>query len=107
MEKETKKRKFSFGLSDRMFFDQLPFLLFLTFLGVLYITNTYHVEDTVMEIEELKKGITEEKNYFVITKTEVSKKGQRNEISKRVDSLGLKEANEPPFVIKLTNKEKD
>jgi hypothetical protein len=99
--KQKRKRKLRFALSDRMFFEQLPFLLFLTLLGILYITNSYNVEEEVRDIEKLKKAIIEQKNEFVITKTKVSLEGQRSEIRDKVDTLGIMEASTPPFVIEL------
>lgn len=100
--KQKRRKKLRIALSDRKFFDQLPFLLFLTFLGVLYITNSYRVEEEVREIESIKKAIVEQKNEFVITKTRVSLQGQRSEIRDKVDTLGIKEAGTPPFVIEVT-----
>lgn len=92
-------------LLDKMFFENLPFILFLTFLGMLYITNSYNVEQNVREVEEVKKAIVKQKNIFVNTKTRVSIEGQRNEIIKRVDSLGIKESAEPPYIIQLNKKD--
>ena len=54
--KENKKKKTEW-LSDKIFFENLPFLLFLTFLGIAYITNSYNVEANVRELEEIKKAI--------------------------------------------------
>lgn len=96
---EKKKNKAWKGLSDQTFFNHLPFILFLTLLGVLYIANSYYVEGTVREMESIKKKINEQKNEFVITKTEVSLKGQRNEIIEKVKPLGLEESKIPPFQI--------
>lgn len=96
MAKNSKYRKW-LGLSDQTFFNHLPFILFLTGLGVLYITNSYYVEQTVRETKEIDQKIDEIKNEFVITKTEVSLKGQRNEVIKKVEPLGLEESKMPPF----------
>ncbi len=95
--KDRWKFKNWFGLSDKVFFKNLPFVCFLTFLGVLYITNSYYLEQTVREMEVVKNKINDQNNEFVITKTQVSIKGQRNEVVKKVFSLGLKESKNPPF----------
>lgn len=97
-------------MSDKAFFDNLPFILFLTVIGFLYITNSYYVEDTVREMEEIKNNIKDQNNEFVITKTQVSLKGQRNEIVGTVEQIGLKESEQPPFEIimkKEENKKED
>lgn len=99
MENQKQGKKSGLKMSDRMFFDQLPFVIFLTFLGVLYIANSYYVEGTVREMEQVKKRIIEEKNEFVIAKTRASLMGQRIEVLRLVDTLGLKEFTVPPYKI--------
>lgn len=101
--KEKKKISKWFGVNDKTFFDNLPFILFLTALGFLYITNSYYVEDTVREMEDVKNKIKDQNNIFVITKTQVSLKGQRNEVAEKVTELGLKESKTPPFEIKTSS----
>ncbi|MBK21513.1 MAG: hypothetical protein CMP63_04230 [Flavobacteriales bacterium] len=95
--KERLKIKKWFGLNDKFFFKNLPFILFLTFLGVLYITNSYYLEGTVRDMGSIKNKINDQNNEFVITKTQVSIKGQRNEVVNKVEKLGLKESEKPPF----------
>ncbi len=97
-----KDKKFSLKMSDTLFFDQMPFAFFLTFIGVLYIANSYYVEGTMREMEKIKKNIIEEKNEFVISKTRSSLLGQRIEILKIVDTLGIKEFSIPPYQLTVT-----
>jgi hypothetical protein len=97
------KKKISklLGVNDKLFFDQLPFILFLTGIGFLYITNSYYVEDTVREMESIKNKIKDQNNIFVITKTQMSLNGQRNEVEGKVTELGLKESENPPYQISV------
>jgi len=99
---KKKEKKFGMKVSDRFFFDQLPFVMFLTFIGVMYIANSYYVEGTVRDMERVKREIIEQKNEFVIAKTKSSLMGQRIEVLNKVDSLGLKEFAIPSY--KLTKK---
>lgn len=87
-----------------MFFKNLPFVVFLTLLGVLYITNSYYLEETVRDMEVIKNKINDQNNEFVITKTQVSIKGQRNEVVNKVLSLGLEESKNPPFQMQQRTK---
>lgn len=89
--------KMSLKVTDKFFFDQLPFVVFLTFIGVLYIANSYYVESTVREMENVKKDIIEAKNEFVIAKTKSSLMGQRIEVLKIVEESGLKEFAIPSY----------
>ena len=100
--KSSPDKKRRLKVTDKFFFDQLPFVIFLTFIGVLYIANSYYVEGTVREMEKVKKDIIEAKNEFVITKTESSLMGQRIEVLKLVEALGLQE-----FAIPAYKLEKD
>ena len=83
--KEKLKIKKWFGLNEKLFFKNLPFVLFLTGLGFLYITNSYYLEETVREMKVLENEINDQNNEFVITKTQVSLKGQRNEVVEKVE----------------------
>jgi len=94
---EQKSKKLKLKVTDKFFFDQLPFVVFLTFIGVLYIANSYYVEGTVREMEKVKKEIIEAKNEFVIAKTKSSLMGQRIEVLKLVEDLGLKEFAIPSY----------
>jgi len=94
---EQRSKKLKLKVTDKFFFDQLPFVVFLTFIGVLYIANSYYVENTVREMEEVKKDIIEAKNEFVIAKTKSSLMGQRIEVLKIVEELGLKESAIPSY----------
>jgi len=102
--KELLKIKKWFGLNDKVFFKNLPFIIFLTLLGFLYITNSYYLEETVRETESIKNKINDQNNEFVITKTQVSIKGQRNEVVNKVEKLGLKESKKPPFQLQESSK---
>tara|TARA_Y100001934_G_C12318657_1_gene758907 strand:+ start:248 stop:559 length:312 start_codon:yes stop_codon:yes gene_type:complete len=101
------KIKNMFGLNDKVFFKNLPFILFLSLLGFLYITNSYSFDETVREMDAIKNEINDQNNEFVITKTQVSIKGQRNEVVNKVEQLGLKESKKPPFQLKKENKKID
>ena len=95
--KEKLKIKKWFGLNEKLFFKNLPFVLLVTGLGFLYITNSYYLEETVRDMEGLKNQFNDQNNEFVITKTQVSLKGQRKEVVEKVERLGIKESEKPPF----------
>lgn len=55
-------------------------------------------------MESIKNEINDQNNEFVITKTHVSTKGQRNEVVNKVYPLGLEESKNPPFQMKQRTK---
>ena len=55
-------------------------------------------------MESIKNEINDQNNEFVITKTQVSIQGQRNEVVNKVEKLGLVESKKPPFQLQEYSK---
>ena len=87
---------------------QLPFVLFLTFLIILYIGNRYHAEKVIRETMILQTELKELRARSISTATELEFISRQSEVAKRVDdlSLGLKEAVNPPMKIIVESKRK-
>lgn len=81
----------------------LPFLLFLTFLGLLYIANIYYAEENIREIDALNRELKELRYEYVATHTKLMHISKQSELAKRLEALGLKESTVPPFKIKAEN----
>ena len=77
---------------------QLPFLLFLTFLGVIYIGNRFHAEYMVRQINELKIEVSNLRAEQITITSELMNISRPSEVAALVESrgLGLKESIEPP-----------
>ncbi|MFH1321499.1 MAG: FtsL-like putative cell division protein [Bacteroidota bacterium] len=82
---------------------QLPFLIFLTFLGICYIANNHYAEKTVREIDKLNKGLKELRSEYITTKFDLMYRNKQSEIAEDVKQMGLKESVVPPK--KITVKE--
>ena len=74
----------------------LPFILYLTFLAILYIGNTYYAEKTVREIENIKTGLKELRYEYIATKAELMFQSKQTEVAKNLEAIGLKESTTPP-----------
>ena len=87
---------------------QLPFVLFLTFLIILYIGNRYHSEKVIRETLILQTELKELRSRSISTASELEFISRQSEVAKRVDdqSLGLKEAVNPPLKIEVKRKRK-
>jgi len=81
---------------------QLPFVLFLTALGVIYIGNRFHAEKMVRQINELKIETDNLRSEQITTTSELMNISRPSEVSALVESkgLGLKESMEPPKKIR-------
>lgn len=84
---------------------QFPFVLFLAFLGVLYIANRYHAEGLVMDINSTQKEIKELKSKKIAIESELMYISKQSVVAAMVEEgeLGLVESMEPP--IKITVKD--
>ncbi len=78
----------------------LPFLLFLAFLGMLYIGNMHLAERNVRGIDKVGKEVKELVWDYKTAKADLAYKSTLTEIAKRVDTLGIKEPIEPPQRLK-------
>jgi hypothetical protein len=81
---------------------QLPFVLFLTLLGVIYIGNRFHAERMVRQISELKTEVGNLRAEQITTTSELMNISRPSEVASLVESrdLGLKESVVPPKKLK-------
>ncbi|WP_184544913.1 FtsL-like putative cell division protein [Mucilaginibacter sp. FT3.2] len=81
----------------------LPFVLFIAFLGMVYIGNMHLAEKTIRDIDDLTKEVKERGWDFKTTKADMAFKSTLIEVAKRADTLGVRQSVEPPK--KITVKE--
>ena len=75
---------------------QLPFLIFLTFIGLLYIFNSNYANRSIISISRTKKQIEEQRFEYINTKSKLMNTTRQTEIAKRLKTSGLKESKNPP-----------
>ena len=81
----------------------LPFVLFIAFLGMIYIANMHMAERSIRDISKISKEVKELSWDYKTTKADLAFKSTLTEVAKRVDTLGIKESLEPPQ--KIADKE--
>ena len=79
----------------------LPFLLFLAVIALVYIANSHLAEKKVRRINKLSREIKELKWEYLSVKSELMFRSKLSEVSKAVEPLGLKELNTPPQRIEV------
>jgi hypothetical protein len=81
---------------------QMPFFLFIAFLGLVYIGNRYHAEKTRTKIAKLKIELMELRSEALYTSSELMKMGRQTEVAREIKERGLslKESLVPPKKIK-------
>ena len=77
---------------------QLPFVLFLTMLIIIYIGNRYHAEKLIRESLRLQTELKELRARAISTASELEFISKQTEVLKLIEhhKLGLKEATAPP-----------
>ena len=112
--KEEKKRSNPFMdvvtgrvLSQDAVIRHLPYILFLVFLGIVYIANGYLAESSVRKINRLEKEIEELRSEQISIKSELSNTIIESELKEILSErqMGLVESFEPPKKITLEESE--
>lgn len=83
---------------------QLPFLLFLMFLGILYIANVYYAEANNRDISNIKKEVKELRFEHISTKSNLMQLSKQSELVKLLKDQGIKESTTPPYKIVVKKK---
>ncbi len=79
-----------------MITDNLPFILFLAVVALVYIANNHLAEKKIIRINRLSREIKELKWEYLSVKSELMFRSKLSEVSKAVEPLGLKELSTPP-----------
>ena len=89
-----------------MVINNTPFLIYITFLMVLYVAYGYHVDGVVLEIS--KKSKTGEKLYSELqSDLELyDKESLQSKVVKETEKRGLYESVDPPLIIHIKNSDK-
>lgn len=85
--------------------EMLPFLLFISFLCMLYIGNSHMAVKNIRDIDKLNKEVKELSWEYKSLKADLMFKSKLTEVAKKVDTLGIKELTEPPKKIIVGNNE--
>ena len=104
-EEPEQKREWRLRINYRAITQNMPFILFLAVLALIYIANSHLAEKKVRRINKLGREIKELKWEYLNVKSELMFRSKMSEVSKAVEPLGLKELNSPPQKIELKKKE--
>jgi hypothetical protein len=84
---------------------QLPFLIFIVILALVYISNSYSAEKLAMTIESVKKENEVLRYEHILMKSKLMDYSRQPEIARKLKDLGVKESIVPPQKI-YTNRKK-
>ena len=79
----------------------IPFILYCSFLGIIYITLNHFAENTIREINRTAKELKEYRWKFVDEKTQIMYLTKESQLEKGVTSMGLEKTKVPPQKIQV------
>ncbi len=74
----------------------LPFMLFLAFLAIIYIGNSYYAEKNIRKIERLQKQLKEMRYEYVTIKSYLMHSSRQSQVANSLKDKGIKESTVPP-----------
>ncbi len=85
---------------------QIPFILFLVFLAVIYIANRYHAEKVVRQVTSLKTQVKDFRAEEITTASELMYLSKPSSVQAMLEdrNMELKEPVNPPFKIVVERK---
>ncbi|MFM2337957.1 MAG: hypothetical protein RL115_1150 [Bacteroidota bacterium] len=80
---------------------QVPFIIFLTLLAIVYIYNGHYADKMLRKINKTSKEVKELKYEYIAVKSKVMFQSKQSELvkSEAIQQLGLKELTEAPIVL--------
>lgn len=89
------------NLSREQITKQMPFVFYITFLVLLYISNNYYSEKNIREIDKIGSELKELRSEYITSKSELMFKSKQSEIARQLESTGIRESVVPPKKIIL------
>ena len=85
---------------------QIPFILFLVLLAVIYIANRYHAEKVIRRVTSLKRQVKDFRAEEITTASELMNLSKPSSVQKLLEDreMELKQPVEPPYKIVVENK---
>ncbi len=74
----------------------LPYIIFIALLTILYIGNIHYAERTIRKINKSEKEFKEIRWEYMSIKSELMYKSKQSQVARAVKFIGLQELTEPP-----------
>jgi len=83
-------------LSKENVVGSVPYIFFLTLLGVLYIANGYNAQKTVIQLNKVGNELKELRSEYITIKSDLNFKSKQSQVAQATAELGIKESTTPP-----------
>lgn len=82
----------------------LPFLLFLAGLAIIYIANSYYAEKNIRQVEKLQKQLKVIRYEYITIKSDLMQNNRQSKVASNLEGRGVKESTVPPKKIFVESK---
>lgn len=83
----------------------LPYVFYLTGLGIFYIGNSHYAEKTIRKIDKVQVEVEDLRADYTTLKADYMFDSKQSEVAKKVKSMGLIESSIPPYKLEVGKKE--
>ncbi len=103
--KPNKALRFATGIINGAFLSkenalaQVPFIFFIVFLCMLYISNSYYAEGMVRDINKTTNELKELRSEYITTKSDLMHASKQSEVAVIATAIGIEESTTPPYKI--------
>lgn len=87
--------------SSKRMIEQLPFILWMFGIAVIYIYSNHLAESRVREIGKVKSELKELRSEYLEAKNDLEKRSMQTQVASIVDTFGLHELTTPPKKISI------
>jgi len=77
----------------------LPFVFFLTFLGIMYIANGYYAQGVVRDLQKTGNQVKELRSEYITIKSDLNYKSKQSQVAQATEEIGVYESTTPPTKI--------
>jgi hypothetical protein len=98
---ETIKKATDFGffMDKEKMGSMISPILMVVFVIILYVSLSHYHVKSIKKEDDLKKEIKELRSEYISVKSQLMKKSNQSEVSKRLTDEGIKELRVPPIII--------
>jgi hypothetical protein len=82
----------------------VPYVLYFTFLGLIYIGNNHYADKTSRKISQLEEEVEDLRANYTTLKADYMFSSKQSEVARRVERLGLQESDVPPHKLIVEEK---
>jgi len=77
----------------------LPFVFFLTFLGIMYIANGYYAQGIIRDLQKTGNEVKELRSEYITIKSDLNYKSKQSQVAQATESIEVYESTTPPTKI--------